>query len=133
LIILVALVMGFRSSAGILQWLAAAGILSLLTLALTWVAVIPGLSAKSVDGASAFAYPLIFLPFISSAFVPTATMPAAIRAFAEKQPITSIVDTLRSLLNSNPVGTDIWIALAWCVGIAIVAYIFAMKTYRRIS
>jgi ABC-2 type transport system permease protein len=87
-IILVALIMGFRSSAGILSWLAVAGILALFTLALTWVAVIAGLSAKSVDGASAFSYPIIFLPFISSAFVPTESMPSVVRAFAENQPVT---------------------------------------------
>ena len=80
--------MGFRSSAGVLAWLAVAGILALFTLALTWVAVIAGLSAKSADGAAAFSYPLIFLPFISSAFVPTATMPAPVQAFAENQPVT---------------------------------------------
>jgi len=78
-IILVALVMGFRSPAGILGWLAVAGILALFTLALTWIAAIAGLSATSVDGAGAFAYPLIFLPFVSSAFVPTASMPPAWR------------------------------------------------------
>src|ERR1700686_2776146 len=85
---LVALLMGFRSPAGVLAWLEVAGILILFTLALTWMAVIPGLTAKSADGASAFAYPLIFLPFISSAFVPTATMPGPVRAFAEHQPGT---------------------------------------------
>ena len=131
-IILVALIMGFRSSAGVLEWLEVAGILVLFTLALTWLAVIPGLTAKSVDGAGAFSYPLIFLPFISSAFVPTATMPAVVRVFAENQPVTSIVDTVRSLLNSEPVGNDIWIALAWCVGITVVAYFFAMRAYKRI-
>jgi ABC-2 type transport system permease protein len=133
LIFLVALIMGFRSSAGVLEWLEVAGILVLFTLALTWLAVIPGLTAKSVDGAGAFSYPLIFLPFISSAFVPTATMPAVVRVFAENQPVTSIVDTVRSLLNSEPVGNDIWIALAWCVGITVVAYFFAMRTYKRIA
>lgn len=103
-------------------------------LALTWVAVIPGLSAKSADGAIAFSYPLIFLPFISSAFVPTDTMPGPVRAFAENQPVTSIVNAIRDLFAQHPVGTDVWIALAWCVGILIVAYIFAMVTYhRRIS
>ena len=100
-----------------LAWLAVAGILILFTLALTWIAVIPGLSAKSADGASAFSYPLIFLPFISSAFVPTATMPGPVRAFAENQPVTSIVNTIRDLFTQQPVSTDIWIALAWCVGI----------------
>ena len=130
-VVLVALLMGFRSGAGVLAWLEIAGILILFTLALTWLAVIPGLTAKSVDGASAFSYPLIFLPFISSAFVPTATMPGPVRAFAENQPVTSIVNTIRDLFAQQPVGTDIWIALAWCVGILIVAYIFAMVIYRR--
>ena len=130
-VVLVALLMGFHSGAGVPAWLAVAGILTLFTLALTWIAVIPGLTAKSADGASAFAYPLLFLPFISSAFVPTDTMPGAVRAFAENQPVTTIVDAIRDLLAQQPVGTDIWIALAWCVGILIVAYTFAMFTYRR--
>ncbi|MBE6831168.1 MAG: ABC transporter permease [Ruminococcaceae bacterium] len=130
-IILVALIMGFRSSAGVLSWLAVAGILVLVILALTWIAVIPGLTAKSVDGASAFSYPLIFLPFISSAFVPTESMPGPVRAFAENQPVTSIVDAIRALLFNQPVGIEIWAALAWCVGILIVAYLFAMRVYKR--
>ena len=130
-VVLVALLMGFHSGAGVLAWLAVAGILILFTLALTWLAVIPGLTANSPDGASAFAYPLIFLPFISSAFVPTDTMPDAVRAFAENQPVTTIVNAIRDLLTQQPVGTDIWIALAWLVGILIVAYTFAMVTYRR--
>jgi len=131
LVVLVALLMGFRSPAGVLAWLAVAGILILFTLALTWLAVIAGLSAKSGEGAGAFAYPLTFLPFVSSAFVPTASMPGPVRAFAENQPVTSIVNAIRNLLTQQPVGTDIWIALAWCVGILIVAYIFAMVIYRR--
>jgi ABC-2 type transport system permease protein len=130
-VVLVAFLMGFHSGAGVLDWLAVAGILMLFTLALTWLAVIPGLTAKSPDGASAFSYPLIFLPFISSAFVPTDSMPGAVRAFAENQPVTTIVNTIRDLLTQQPVGTDIWIALAWLVGILIVAYTFAMATYRR--
>ncbi|WP_238654344.1 ABC transporter permease [Paenibacillus piscarius] len=130
-IIIVALIMGFRSSAGVLPWLAVAGILVLFTLALTWVAAIAGLSAKSVEGASAFSYPLIFLPFISSAFVPTDSMPKVVRAFADNQPVTSIVEAIRALLSGQPVGNDIWIALAWCLGIMLVAYIFAMRAYRR--
>jgi len=130
-IILVALMMGFRSSAGVLSWLAVAGILALFTLALTWIAAIAGLSAKSVDGAIAVAYPIHLLPLISSAFVPTASMPGPVRAFAENQPVTSIVDAIRSLLAGQPVGNDIWIALAWCLGILIVVYIFAMWVYRH--
>src|SRR5579864_6796236 len=124
-VVLVALLMGFRSGAGALAWLEVAGILILFTLALTWLAVIPGLTAKSADGASAFSYPLILLPFISSAFVPTATMPGPVRAFAEHQPVTSIVDAIRDLFTQQPVGTDIWTALAWCVGILIVACVLA--------
>ncbi len=130
-IILVALLMGFRSSAGIPSWLAVAGILVLFTLALTWIAVIAGLSATSIDGASAFSYPIVFLPFISSAFVPTASMPPVVRAFAENQPVTAIVDAIRALLASQPVGNDLWVALAWCVGIMLVAYAFAMRTYKK--
>jgi ABC-2 type transport system permease protein len=127
----VALVMGFRSGAGPLAWLAIAAILIVFTLALTWLAVIAGLSAKTVDGASAFSYPLIFLPFISSAFVLTATMPGPVRVFAENQPVTPIVNTIRDLYTQQPIGTGIWIALAWCVGILIVAYALAMAIYHR--
>ncbi|MBM7565164.1 ABC transporter permease [Paenibacillus sacheonensis] len=130
-IIAVALIMGFHSSAGILSWLAVAGILALFTLALTWVAAIAGLSAKSVDGASAFSYPIIFLPFISSAFVPTDSMPKVVRAFAENQPVTSIVEAIRALLSGQPVGNDIWVALAWCVGILIAAYFIAMRVHKK--
>ena len=127
-IILVALIMGFRSSAGVLSWLAVAGMLALFTLALTWIAAIAGLSAKSVDGAVAFSYPIIFLPFISSAFVPTQSMRPVVRAFAENQPVTSIVGAIRALLSGQPVGNSIWIALAWCLGILVLACLFAMRT-----
>jgi len=130
-VVLVAFLIGFRSTAGPAAWLAVAGVLVLFTLALTWIAIIPGLSAKSADGASAFSYPLIFLPFISSAFVPTDTMPGPVRAFAEHQPVTLIVNAIRGLFTQQPVGTDVWIAIAWCVGILIVAYGGAMATYRR--
>lgn len=130
-IILVALIMGFRSSAGVLSWLAVAGILILFTLALTWVAAIAGLSAKSVDGATAFSYPIIFLPFISSAFVPTESMPPVVRAFAENQPVTSIVEAVRSILMGQPVGNDIWGAIIWCIAILVVAYLIAMRVYKH--
>ena len=114
LVMLVALAMGFRSGAGVLAWLAVLGILVLFTLALTWLAVIPGLTAKSVDGVSGFSYPLIFLPFISAAFVPTDGMPGPVRWFAEHQPVTPIVNTLRG----------------WCLGLLVVAYVLAIRTYR---
>ncbi len=131
IVIGVALLLGFRTGASPLAWLAVAGILILFTLALTWVAVIAGLSAKSVDGASAFSYPLIFLPFISSAFVPTATMPGPVAWFAENQPVTSIVNTMRALFAGQPVGAEIWVALAWLAGILAVACGFAVLAYRR--
>ena len=131
IIILVAFVMGFRSSAGVGAWLAVVGILVLFTLALTWIAVIAGLTAKSVDGVSAFSYPLIFLPFISSAFVPAESMTSVVRAFAENQPVTSIVEAIRALLSGQPVGNEIWIALLWCVGIMLVAYAWAMRIYKK--
>ncbi|HEY3506475.1 MAG TPA: ABC transporter permease [Actinocatenispora sp.] len=127
----VALLMGFRTSASVWAWLAVAGILVLFTLALTWVAVIPGLTAKSISGASAFSYPLIFLPFISSAFVPTNTMPGPVRWFAENQPVTPIVNTIRDLFTQRPVSDDIWIALAWMVGILVVSFAGATVIYRR--
>src|SRR5690606_19559205 len=101
------------------------------TLVLTWLAVIAGLSAKTVDGASAFSYPLIFLPFISSAFVPTDTMPGPVAWFAENQPVTSIVNSLRALFTQQAVGGEIWIALAWLGGILAAAYVLAIVVYRR--
>lgn len=131
LVVLVALLMGFRSGAGVLAWLGVLGIVVLFTLALTWLAVIPGLTAKSVDGVSGFSYPLIFLPFISSAFVATSGMPGPVRWFAEHQPVTSIVNTIRNLFAEQPVGTEAWTAVAWCVGLLVVAYVLAMRTYRR--
>lgn len=131
LVVLVALAIGFRSGAGVLAWLAVAGILTLFTLTLTWLAVIPGLTAGSADAVSGFSYPLILLPFMSSAFVPTASMPGPVRWFAEHQPVTSIVDTLRNLYAEQPVGDEIWTALAWCVGALVVAYLLAMRVYQR--
>lgn len=127
----VAVLMGFRSGAGVLAWLGIVGILALYTLALTWVAVIAGLAAKTVDGASAFSYPLIFLPFISSAFVPTGSMPGPVRAFAENQPVTSIVNTIRDLFTQQSVGSGIWVAVAWCLGILVTAMIGAVMIYKK--
>jgi len=130
-IVLVALLMGFRSPAGIWSWLAVAAILTLFTLALTWVAAIAGLAAKSVDGAGVIAYPIHFLPLISPAFVPTRSMPGPVRAFAENQPVTPIVEAIRALLSNQPVGNNIWAALAWSIGIMLVAYVFAMRVYKK--
>ena len=130
-VVLVALAIGFRSGAGIFAWLGVLGIIVLFTLALTWLAMIAGLAAKSPDGAGAFAYPLLFLPFVSSAFVLTAGMPGPVQWFAEHQPVTSIVNTLRNLYADRPLGNDLWTALAWCAGILVVAWALAARTYRR--
>ena len=132
LVIIMALIMGFRSSAGFLEWLGVIGILVLLTLAFTWVAVVSGLTAKSVEGSSALSYPMMFLPFISSSFVPVDTMPAAVAAFAKHQPMTPMAETLRALLTGTPVENDIWIALAWCFGILFAAWFLAMKVYKKL-
>ena len=131
IVIGVSLIMGFRTGASVAGWVAVAGILMLFTLALTWLAVIPGLTAKTVEGAGAFAYPLIFLPFISSAFVPTATMSGPVAWFAEHQPVTAVVNSIRALFAQQPVGSDIWIALACLFGILVIAYGFAISIYRR--
>lgn len=131
LVVAVAVAMGFRSGAGIRAWLAVVGVVLLFTLALTWLAVIPGLTAKSVDGVSGFSYPLIFLPFVSSAFVPTGGMPGPVRAFAQHQPVTPIVNTIRHLYAQQPVGNEVWIAIAWCTGLLLIAYVFAMRVYHR--
>jgi ABC-2 type transport system permease protein len=131
IVVAVALLMGFRTSAGAMAWLGVAAILLVFTLALTWLAVIAGLCAKTTDGAGAFSYPLVFLPFVSSAFVPTQTMPGPVRAFAAHQPVTAIVDTIRDLFAQQPVGHDGWVAVAWCAGILVVAYVFAGIVYRR--
>lgn len=130
-VLAVALIMGFRTGASVAAWLAVTGILVLFILSLTWIAVLAGLSAKTVDGASAFSYPLIFLPFISSAFVPTDSMPGPVGWFAQHQPVTSIVDTLRALFEQQPVGSGIWAALAWLVGILLLGYVLAAAKYRR--
>jgi ABC-2 type transport system permease protein len=95
------------------------------------LAIIPGLAAGTMEGATAYSYPLIFLPFISSAFVPTETMPKIIRAFAENQPVTSIVNAIRALLYEGSVSNDIWLALMWCVGIMVLAYFFAITQFKR--
>ena len=130
-VVAVALLLGFRSPATPAAWLAVLGIITLFTLTLTWVAVTAGVAARSVDGASGIGYVLLFLPFVSSAFVPTGTMPAPVAWFAEHQPATSVIDTIRALLSQQPVGGDIWVALAWLLGVLGAAYLAAVVRYRR--
>lgn len=131
LVLGVAFVMGFRTSAGVADWAVVLGLLALLTLSLTWVAVLAGLTATSVEGASAFSYPLVLLPFVSSAFVPTDSMPGPVRWFADHQPVTAIVDTTRSAFAGRPLDGDAWVAVAWCVAILVLAGGAASVVYRR--
>jgi ABC-2 type transport system permease protein len=123
--------MGFRPNAGLVEWIAAIGLLLLLTLALTWLAVALGLVATRPEVASNLPLPLILLPFIGSGFVPTDSMPAGLRQFAEYQPFTSINETLRGLLMGAPIGHNGVVAAAWCVAIAAAGYLWAKKLFNR--
>ncbi|HEV2638681.1 MAG TPA: ABC transporter permease [Actinocrinis sp.] len=131
LVIGVAMLMGFRPTAGPVRWLAAAGLLVLLIFALTWLAVGIGLTAKSPEAASNTPMLIQFLPFLGSTFVPAASMPAGVRQFAEYQPFTPVNETLRGLLLGTPIGHDWIVALAWCVAVALVGYLWARAAFRR--
>ncbi|MET1033205.1 MAG: ABC transporter permease [Candidatus Saccharimonadales bacterium] len=131
LVLAVAFAVGFRTNAGLLEWLLFAGLLILFTLATTWMAIYFGLKAKSAEGASSFSYILIFLIFLSPSFVPASSMTPALRSFAENQPFTPIIETMRSLLTSGTVGNKAWVALAWCMGILVLMYILSIRQYKR--
>jgi ABC-2 type transport system permease protein len=131
IVIAVALLIGFRPTTGPLEWLAAAGLLALVSLAITWLAVGLGLSANSVETASNSPMFLTILPFLGSGFVPTATMPEPLRIFADNQPFTPIIETLRGLLLGTPIGDSGWIAVAWCVAISVVGYLWARRLYDK--
>jgi ABC-2 type transport system permease protein len=130
-VIAVALLIGYRPSAGPLEWLAVAGLLMLVAVALTWLSVALGLVAKSVESASNLPMFLFLLPFLGSGFVPVDSMPAGLRWFAENQPFTPITDTLRSLLGGEPAGSSGTIAVAWCLAIAAAAFLWATHLYNR--
>ena len=130
-VIAVALLIGYDSAAGAMRWLAALGLLVLLAIALIWVSVALGLFAKSVETASNLPMFLILLPFLSSAFVPVASMPGALRWFAENQPFTPITNTVRHLLLSQHVGSAGITAIAWCLAITAAAYVWARHLYNR--
>ncbi len=127
----VAFGLGFRSAAGPLHWLAAIGILVLFAFALIWLAVALGLAAKSVETASNTPMILFLLLFLSSSFVATATMPTGLRQFAEYQPFTPVADTVRGLLSGSAMGDHAIAAIAWSIGIAVVAYLWAIRLYNR--
>jgi ABC-2 type transport system permease protein len=131
LVLVVAFIVGFRPTGGAGTWLGFAGLLVLFTLATTWLAMFFGLLAKTVEGAGTFSYILLLLIFISPSFVPTDSMTPLLRGFAENQPMTPIIETMRSLLTDGTPGADIWIALAWSVGILVVSYTLALSLYRR--
>lgn len=131
IVVLVAVLIGFRPSAGPVEWVLVFGLLALYVLALSWLAAGIGVLAKSVESASVFGFFLLFLPYLSSAFAPTHTMPAVLRAFSENQPITPIIETVRGLLMGTPVGSNGWVALAWCAGLLIASVAFATAMYRR--
>jgi ABC-2 type transport system permease protein len=123
--------LGFHTTAGPLDWLAAIGILALFAVALIWLAVALGLAAKSVETASNSPMILILLPFLGSGFVPTATMPSGLRQFAEYQPFTALADTVRDLLTGAAIGDHAIVAMAWSTGIAVVGYLWALRLYNR--
>jgi ABC-2 type transport system permease protein len=127
----VAFLIGFRPAAGPLQWLAAAGVLLLFILAISWFSAAVGLLAKSPEAAGGFTFLVMFLPYPSSAFVPIDTMPSWIHGFARNQPVTPVIETLRGLLLNTPVGTSPWRALAWCAGILIASVALSSVLFRR--
>jgi len=131
IVLAVAVAIGFRPHAGPLAWLGAAGVLVMTSFALTWLAVALGLVAKTVEEASNTPMPLTLLPFLSSGFVPTDSMPAGLRQFAEHQPFTPIIETLRALLTGAPAGGNPVAAAAWCAAIALGGYLWSRKLYNR--
>ena len=131
IVIGVALLIGFRPNASPVEWIAAIGVLGMLTFALTWLTVALGMTSKTVEAASNLPMPLVFLPFLGSGFVPTDSMPAGLRWFAEYQPFTPVIETLRGLLMGTPIGNSGVIAVAWCAGIALAGYLWAKKLFNR--
>jgi len=131
LVLSVALLIGFRPTTGPGEWLAAAGVLALTAFAISWLSVALGMSTKSVETASNLPMFLTLLPFLGSGFVPTQTMPDGLRWFAENQPFTPIIETLRGLLLGTPIGNSGTIAVAWCVAISLLGFFWARKLYER--
>ena len=127
----VALLIGFRPTADPAEWIAATGVVALTTFALTWLSVALGMVSKSVETASNLPMPLLLLPFLGSGFVPTDSMPTGMRWFAENQPFTPIMETLRGLLMGSPIGNSGILAVAWCAGIGLAGYLWAKRLYNR--
>lgn len=131
LVLPVALLLGFRPTAGALDWLALAGLLALVAFALTWLAVLLGLLARTPESASNTPLLVQFLPFVSSAFVPVGSLPGWLRPVAEHQPFTPIIETARGLLLGTPIGSSATVSVGWCVAIASVSYLGARRVYAR--
>jgi ABC-2 type transport system permease protein len=131
IVVAVAVLIGFRATTGPVEWIAAAGLLALAALALTWISVALGLVSNSVETASNLPMPLMLLPFFGSGFVPTASMPDPLRWFAENQPFTPIIETVRRLLLGGEIGDRGLIAVAWCVAITVAGYLWAQRLYGR--
>lgn len=127
-----AFLLGFRSDAGLLDWGVAFAVLTLLTLALTWLTVGLGLATDSVETASNTPLFLMLLPFVSSGFVPTEGMPAGVREFAENQPFTSIIETVRALTTGTDPGSDLWLAVGWCVIIGAAGFLWSRRLFSRV-
>ncbi|MFC7655744.1 ABC transporter permease [Pseudonocardia benzenivorans] len=130
-VVLAALAMGFRPSASPVDWLLAAGLVLLYVLALSWLAAGLGTLARSVESASALSFVMLFLPYLSSAFVPTETMPAVLRTIGEHQPVTPVIEAVRGLLTGTPIGSASWLGPVWAVGLLAVSFAFATACYRR--
>jgi ABC-2 type transport system permease protein len=131
LVLGVALAIGYRSDASPLEWLAAAGMLALFAFALIWLSAALGMAAKSVETASNTPMFLTLLPFLSSGFVPTASMPAGLRQFAEYEPFTPVTQTVRGLLTGGPIAAHATPAIVWSVAIALASYLWAVRLYNR--
>lgn len=131
MVMLVSFLVGFRSGAGIVEWLIFTAVLLLFTTAMTWLAIVFGLLAKSAEGSAAFSYILMLLIFVSSAFIPASSMNSKLGAFANHQPMTPIVETMRSLLVDGSAGPEIWTAIAWCAALLVVSYLLALRIYRN--
>ena len=127
----IALLIGFRPKASPVEWVATVGVLAMITLAVTWLCVAFGLVTKTVEAASNLPTPLVFLPFLGSGFVPTESMPTGLRWFAEYQPFTPVIETVRGLLLGTAIGSSAILAIAWCVAITLAGYLWAKKLYNR--
>ena len=132
LVLVVAVIIGFRPTTAPSAWLAAGGLLVLAAVAVSWLSVAMGLVSDSVETASNLPMFLILLPFLGSGFVPTATMPGPLQWFAEYQPFTPVIETLRGLLLGTPIGGDGWIAVAWCLVLSLAGYLWALRLYERV-